>query len=141
MVLNKLMEVYRLGPGSCGLCRRRFSHAGVSGVADLETSGRTARPSFARNRSSSQSGAMVTGWPRSRTRGAERLGPFEEEEIIESPLPPLPRGVSANIHPGDAATSVKFGEKEGDILVTTKITTWCEDRSGGEGRSSPTTPR
>ena len=140
VVLNKLMEVYRLGPGSCGLCRRRFSHAGVSGRGDLETSGPAARPSLARNRNSSHSGVMVAGWPRIRTRGAERLGPFVEEEMIESAPPPLPRVVSANVHPGEAATSVKYGEKEGDIVVTTKITTWCEDRNGDEGRPPLATP-
>ena len=73
-------------------------------------------------------------------RGAERLGPFEEEEIMESPLVPLPQGVSTNDRPSDASTSVKIGEKAGDIVVTTKITTWCEDRNGGEGRSPLATP-
>ena len=60
--------------------------------------------------------------------------------MIESAPPPLPRVVSANVHPGEAATSVKYGEKEGDIVVTTKITTWCEDRNGDEGRPPLATP-
>ena len=143
VVLNKLMEVYRLGPGSCGLCRRKFSHAGISGRPDNETSGRAARPSLSQNRSSIQPGAMIASWPRSKTRGAERLGPFEEEEIMESPRVPLPRDLSSDVRPGTAATAVNFGEKEGDmgdIVVTTKITTWCEDRNADAGRLTLATP-
>ena len=140
VVLNKLMEVYRLGPGSCRFCRRRASHAGVSGRADVETSVRAARASLARNRNSTQSGVMFPGWPRCKTRGTERLGPFEEEGMIESPSTTSPQEVSANVRLGDLATSAKHGEKERDIVVTTKITTWCEDRNGGEGRSPLATP-
>lgn len=60
--------------------------------------------------------------------------------MIESPSPTSPGGVSANVRLGDSATSAKHGEKERDIVVTTKITTWCEDRNGGEGRSPLPTP-
>ena len=78
---------------------------------------------------------MGGSWPRSKTRGAERLGSFEGDEIMESPLPPLPRDVNTNVPLGDAPSSVKIGKKEGDIVVTTKITTWCEDRNNSNSRS------
>ena len=123
VVLNKLMEVYRLGPGSCSACRRRFSQPGISG--------RRERPSLVRKGSSSQTGSMLIGWPRSMTRGAERLRPFEEEEMIGGPLA---AGVNTNVRAGRTPTSVKFGEKEGDIVVTTGITTWCEERDGGNNK-------
>lgn len=133
VVLNKLMEVYRLGPGSCASCRRRISQPGISGgQSRLEATGRAARPALKRNGSSSQSGAMTPGWPR-KSRGLERLGPFEEEEMIEcSP----PRGASADRDLAASPTSVRFAKNERDIVVTTKITTLSQDAARGQGSQS-----
>jgi len=124
-VLNKLMEVYQLGPGSCTACRRKFSQPAGIGRSGGDAYGSQQRPSIARQGSSSQTGVGFANWPRSKTRGAERLGPFEEEEMIEAPLAP---SMNTNVHGGQMPASPKSGPKDGDIVVTTGITTWSEGR-------------
>lgn len=121
-VLNKLMEVYRLGPGSCSACRRKVSQPGSSG----RSYGRGDRPSMVGKGSSSQAG--FPGWPRSKTKGAERLGPFEEEEMVEGTGK---SGVNTDVRVESMPACVRSEDKPGNILVTTGITTFCEDRDGG----------
>ncbi|MCJ1341269.1 hypothetical protein MMC09_006565 [Bachmanniomyces sp. S44760] len=120
VVLNKLMDVYRLGPGACSACRRRFPTSGrrdQSGGGQESGTGQSRQPPSLRRDSGSHSG---TSWPRGKPRGAERLGPFEEEEMIEGVNDKGTVGANATRAPPTG----NLPEKEQDILVTTGITTW-----------------
>ena len=84
-VLNKVMEVYRLGPGCCTTCHRRFvskSHISFS-ERDVGHSSRQ-QHSTVRQSISAQM-CLGASWPRSRPKTSERLGPFDEEDMMESP--------------------------------------------------------
>ena len=119
VVLNKLMEVYQLGPGTCSMCRRKITQPKVP------TYGSNQRPSMAGRGSSSQTTLAFASWPKNKTRGAERLGPFEEEEMIETPLTP---GMDTNVRGGTMPASKVLEAKDREIVVTTGITTWSEGR-------------
>lgn len=121
VVLNKLMDVYRNGPGTCHSCRRRFQTSDRNtSEAGLESGdGRSKRPPPVRQTSSALEG---TSWPRSNPRGAERLGPFEEEEMIEGVGGKgTIRTYALTVQSSSTAT-----EEERDIVVTTGITTWTD---------------
>ena len=137
VVLNKLMEVYRLGPGSCSACRRRFSQPGISGRWERGAPSCAVRPPLSRNESSSPSRALVADWPRSKTRAADTLQPYCEEEMLDDPFP---RRVDGSVRPATSPTSVRFAEKDGGIVVTTKISTWGENRDITESRNPHTMP-
>ncbi|KAL6718206.1 hypothetical protein ACLMJK_004294 [Lecanora helva] len=125
-VLNKLMEVYQFGPGSCAACRRKISHPANNIVSGRYGSTRYPRPSMVRQ-GSSQLGATLNTWPRSprgKPRGVERLGPFEEE-MMGTPEIEAEIGVNTNVRRG-SGTAIEA--KEGDIIVTTGITTWFEGK-------------
>ena len=130
VVLNKLMEVYQLGPGTCSACRRKYTLPAGCGQASVKSHGSHQRPSMLGRGSSSQTGGVFPYWPRSKSRGAERLGPFDEERIET----PLKLGTNTNVHAAVMPASPKVGVKEGDIVVTTGIATWSEGRDGGGGR-------
>lgn len=125
-VLNKLIDVYRLGPGSCGACRRKFSQPGTG-----RSYGHGDRSALASKGSSSQAG--FPGWPRSKTRGTERLGPFEEEEMIEGPVK---SGVNTDVRAESIPACARTVSRVGNIIVTTGITTYSEDK-GGERERTP----
>lgn len=127
VVLNKLMEVYQLGPGSCHYCRRKLSQPPSPRRAGY---GSQQRLSMVRQGSSSQTGGSLVKWPRSKTRGAERLGPFEEEMIGET----LALGNKTNVLAGAMPASERFEANEGDIVVTTGIATWSEGRDDTNGK-------
>lgn len=123
-VLNQLMEVYQFRPGSCYVCRQRLSQP-ANGIGGRY--GARHRPSLVRQKDS-ESGAALSSWPRSprsKPGGAERLGPFEEEEIIEMPSLGPGIGVETNVR-GGIPNGVEANE--GDIVVTTGITTWSDGR-------------
>ena len=136
VVLNKLMEVYQLGPGSCASCHRKISKPAVygpGGAAFGAASRSGQRPSMVRHASSSQSAGGLASWPRSprgNMRGAERLGPFEEEEMLETQHG-MGMGTNTDVRGG---LGKGLGTKEGDIVVTTGIATWSEGREerGGD---------
>ena len=134
VVLNKLMDVYRLGPGACSACRRRLDssrHQYQSGGALGSSGAREGapkRPSMIRQSSSGQANPPV--WPRSKPRGAERLGPFEEEEMMEGV-----GSATATAHVHASPLSSPVLEKEKDIVVTTGIATWSE-AGDSEGKHS-----
>ncbi|KAL8991403.1 MAG: hypothetical protein Q9169_007877 [Polycauliona sp. 2 TL-2023] len=115
VVLNKLMDVYRLRPGACPACKR---HVASSGHANSKT-----RHSMGHHGSSNQ-GVIKATWPRSKARGVEPLGPFDEEmmdyrdaSIHEAPMVRAGTGSPREIE--DPAR---------DILVTTGISTRIESR-------------
>ncbi|KAL9036086.1 MAG: hypothetical protein Q9214_006292 [Letrouitia sp. 1 TL-2023] len=140
IVLNKLLDVYRLGPGACSACRRRLD-------SSRQQANSMGRPSNMLDRrgcrgSMKQGGGAVPAgpgsWPRSKTRGAERLGPFDDEEMVDTEQPmDMDSGITkveACATPGSPPLAEAKGR---DILVTTGISTWSEDR-GSDGQSSST---
>ena len=132
VVLNKLMDVYRLGPGACSACMRKLDSSrpqNPSGHA-MEHASQRYRPSLMGNGFSTQ--AMVPTLSPGKSRGAERLGPFEEEEMIDSPVG---KGIT-NAHVGVNLTPGATGEKARDIIVTTGITTWSEHRDSNHGHGT-----
>lgn len=141
-VLNKLMEVYQFGPGSCSACRRKFTQ-GPSHDGAVYGSSAWRRPSMIRQANSSQpSGDSVLGnWSRSShtnlTKGAERLGPLEEEEMIGTSSS-LTMGVETNVRGGMVGNGL--GAKEGDIVVTTGISSWSEGTEGKNGQVNTASP-
>lgn len=126
MVLNKLMDVYRLGPGACLACRRGLQSAGKGRSGNLRGSdyghlSNGGRPAAMRQGSSSHG----VSWPRAKTRGVEPLGPFNEELMEYEP---------GNVHGAPVVRAGLGSPKEiedpgKDILVTTGISTWSESRS------------
>ncbi|KAG8527839.1 uncharacterized protein KY384_006755 [Bacidia gigantensis] len=122
VVLNKLMDVYRLGPGACTACRRKIN----PNSQQYQHSNRSVdgkRPTITRG-SSSQ--GIIAGWPRSKPKGAERLGPFEEEEL---------KGV--DVGKGVTRSHVKAapsdgGVKEGDIMIVTDMISSSEASNEGK---------
>ena len=82
VVLNKLMDVYRLGPGTCSACRRKI------GQQYGNQYGRSSHALEGQRQNSSQNVKAATNsqtmrspsWMRGKPRGAERLGPFELEQ-------------------------------------------------------------
>ena len=149
VVLNKLLDVYRLGPGACSACRRRLDssrqavHSANHGQAQLggqlhPSDRKSCRVSIGRPGSSPQ-GISPGGWPRgSKPRGAERLGPFDEEE---EEMTARGRGrdmdMDMDMEEGGGISSVQVSaggdvpptkEKDRDaIIITTGITTWSEE--------------
>ena len=149
VVLNKLMDVYRLGPGACSACRRKMGSLGNGGRYGA---GEYARPShtFGRGQSSSDnvvkagrdsSAMMSPSWMRGKPKGAERLGPYEleradpmDEAVKELPgRPPMGREDSmgkavtfanARAVPNNSVATEEPSEQE--IVVTTGITTLTE---------------
>ncbi|MDI1486667.1 MAG: hypothetical protein OHK93_005927 [Ramalina farinacea] len=133
VVLNKLMDVYRLGPGTCFHCRRALNsskHNLQSAGAHAYSRDGTKRPSTHGPWQSPSQGA----WPRmSKIRGAERLGPFEEEEMMDRA--PVGKGVS-HAHAVSTPSDIEMQGKEQNIIVTTGITTWTESTGGSSKEPS-----
>ncbi|KAL8821031.1 MAG: hypothetical protein Q9223_000870 [Gallowayella weberi] len=111
VVLNKLMDVYRLGPGACMACRRR--RGGSSGQVGSGN---------ARSRPVSQ-GVMKT-WPRAKAKGVRPLGSFDEEMMVykDDTIHGTPV-----VRAGPGSPKV-IDDLTKDIVVTTGISTWSESR-------------
>ena len=126
VVLNKLMEVYQMGPGSCTSCRRKVTQPAGYGQSGPEAYGSRPRPSLIRHGSSSQVGSSFAHWPRNKSRGAERLDAFDEE-MIETPLT---MGTNTNVRGGGMSPTGRQGGKDGNIMVTTAIATRSDGKDG-----------
>ena len=124
VVLNKLVDVYRLGPGACSACLCRLDYPGHLNYPNLtvDRGNRQLDPSISRQGCSIQ--PVGSTWPLSKARGVERLGPFEEEEMIAAPAG---KGYT-EVRVGIDARSKMPEEKNQDMLVTTGITTWTEGK-------------
>ncbi|KAL8830173.1 MAG: hypothetical protein Q9170_005859 [Blastenia crenularia] len=129
VVLNKLMEVYRLRPSTCAACKRRFGSSrqdrsgGNINAADYGYRPRT-RPSIIRQGSSLPGGDTL--WPQGKTRGVHPLGPFDEEMVEHASHKGL-GNTYANAGVGSPAKEIEDPGK--DIIVTTGFSTWSENRS------------
>ncbi|KAI4187985.1 MAG: hypothetical protein L6R41_002450 [Letrouitia leprolyta] len=124
IVLNKLMEVYRLRPGVCTSCKRGFgtSRRDRSGNANYGFRSHT-RPSLVRQGSSFQGNNAI--WPQSKPRGIQPLGPFDEE-MVEHVAHDSHGKTFSNAEVG-LPTEIEDPAK--DIVVTTGFSTWSETRS------------
>ncbi|KAI4247134.1 MAG: hypothetical protein LQ352_006218 [Teloschistes flavicans] len=130
MVLNKLMDVYRLGPGACLACRRGLQSSGQARSGNARAGSDylhykpNSRPSAIRHGSSGQGGGI--NWPRAKGRGVEPLGPFGEElEEYDNK-----RGHGKPVVRAEPGSPKEIDESGKDIIVTTGIsTTWSEPRS------------
>ncbi|KAL8670442.1 MAG: hypothetical protein Q9168_005023 [Polycauliona sp. 1 TL-2023] len=119
VVLNKLMDVYRLKPEACSACKRRAASSGHAHSRTL--------PSIGHRGSSSQGGIKAT-WPRSKPRGVEPLGPFDEEMMDYE---------TENMHEAPTVRACPGSPKDiedpaKDIIVTTGISTWSESRANAK---------
>ena len=88
-VLNKVMEVYRLGPGRCTTCHRMINSRSLpSPPAEHDSS-----HSSPQDHSTPRQGSILAArsylkalWPRSKPTSSERLGPFDEQGTELGPL-------------------------------------------------------
>ncbi len=86
-VLNKVMEVHRLGPGGCTTCHRRFASQSVHSLTERDVGhGRRQNNSTAKQGVSRQS-YLGAPWPGSRSKRSTPLAPFDEENLVGTPLP------------------------------------------------------
>lgn len=97
IVLNKLMNIYRFGPGSCSACRRKLNVAGHSQGSYGRTPVLTEemRTSASRSRLSRQSalGKRMRSWSRVSSRNVKRSGPVEKAMVkLDLPEPMLYHG-------------------------------------------------
>ena len=126
IVLNKLMDVYRLRPGSCAVCKRRFEESKIVRSGELHPSEYgywsptrpTPRPSIA-----AHGNGGPGSWSRGRPRGLMPLGPFEEEMAIGHELEEGRHALTTQAE-GDGQATVQDPAK--GIIVTTGISTWSE---------------
>ena len=122
VVLNKLMDVYRLGPGACMACKRRFASSGQARSGNAKS-----QPSMIGHGSSSP-GVIKAAWPRSKARGVEPLGPFDEE-MMDYEKDQIHGAPIVRAGPGSPK---EIDDPAKDIVVTTGISTWSESRKTGE---------
>ena len=88
-VLNKVMEVYRLGPGCCTTCHRMLTSRTFPSLSAEHDSGHSSPQSHSKARQASISAArnyLKALWPRSKPKSSERLGPFDEQGTKLGPL-------------------------------------------------------
>ncbi|KAI4172376.1 MAG: hypothetical protein LQ343_003635 [Gyalolechia ehrenbergii] len=125
VVLNKLMEVYRLRPGACAACKRGFGTSRRDRNVHISDYGYRShtRPSIVRQGNSFQGGNTI--WPRAKTRGIRPLGPFDEE-MVEHAAHKTQGKTYTN---AEAGSPTEMTDPAKDIIVTTGFSTWSESRS------------
>ena len=110
-VLNQVMEVYRLGPGGCTTCRRKFTSRSLND-GSKRGNGRVA--------------CLGLAWPRSTPKVSERSGSFDEALVMDHGLVvDVVTGDLERFHP----TSEKLQQNHvgKNIIITTGISTYIED--------------
>ena len=115
-VLNKVMEVYRLGPGRCATCHRMLNPRNFSSPPVEHDSGRSSPQYRSKARQASISAArswLKALWPRNKAKSSERLRPFDEQGTISGPLAI------------DVVTEMK--------AVSTPTLVWLEESNVGKG--------
>ena len=129
-VLNKVMEVYRLGPGRCTACHRMLNTRTFSSPSAERDSGHSSPQSPSKARQASISAArdyLKTLWPRSKRMSFERLGPFDAQGTR---LSPLAIDVVTELKAVSTPTGVRLEENHvgKGVIGTTSITTCIEGR-------------
>ncbi|KAL8706679.1 MAG: hypothetical protein Q9201_000313 [Fulgogasparrea decipioides] len=120
MVLNKLMDVYRLGPRACPACRR-----GLQSNSRQNRSGNLHGKDYGHLSMRQSSSPQGVSWPRAKGRGVEPLGPFDEELMQYEPG----NGHGAPVVHAGPGSPKEIEDPGKDIVVTTGISTWSETRS------------
>ena len=142
-VLNKVMEVYRLGPSRCTTCHRMLtSRSFPSAPAEHHSSHSSPRyHSKARQAGISTARRFLKAlWPRSKPTSSERLGPFDEERTT---VGPLAIDVVTEMKAVSAPATARLEENHVSkgIASTASITTCIEGRDSDKnirhGESEP----
>ncbi|KAL8719739.1 MAG: hypothetical protein Q9225_003283 [Loekoesia sp. 1 TL-2023] len=127
IVLNKLMEVYKLRPGTCAACKRRFGSSGQDrsgNVRAFDYGYRShARPSLMRQGSSFQGNNTL--WPQGKPQGIKPLGNFEQEMVDHASH----KGQGKTYTNAGKGSPTEMEDPGKDIIVTTGFSTWSETRS------------
>ncbi len=126
-VLNKVMDVHRLGPGGCTTCHRRFTLRSVHSLTErgVDHSSRQYL-SMARQGSLRQS-CLGAPWLGSKSKGSKRLRSLDEEDMIEDTLPmEVVAAIPAEVNSASGRLEGKEVDKR--IVVTTDIATCFEGR-------------
>ncbi|KAI4246126.1 MAG: hypothetical protein L6R40_002078 [Gallowayella cf. fulva] len=112
VVLNRLMDVYRLRPETCRACKQRLASSG-----QVRSGNTKSRPA--------SSVVIKATWPRAKARGVEPLGPFDEEMMIYKE-----EGIYGTpvVRAGPGSPK-EIDDPAKDILVTTGISSWSECRT------------
>ena len=131
-VLNKVMEVYRLGPGRCPSCHRMLTSRSLPlPPTPTEIDSGHNNPQYhskARQAGISAAWSSLKGlWPRSKPTSSERLGPFDDQGTSSGPL------AIDVVTEMKAVSTPKMVRLEGhhvgkDIVGTAGITTCIEGR-------------
>ena len=124
IVLNKLMDVYRLRPGACAACRYRHHSSKVARSGDLHPSeyGYWSRP---RPSMMAHGSGGRASWQRRRAKGVVPLGPFEEIDV-EHEMVGAFHGLQS---PAEGGEQPPIQDAAKGITVTTGISTWSERRN------------
>ena len=131
-ILNKVLEVYRFGPGSCFHCHRKLPSESASslqrrGLAHCNHG----FPSVVKKNGRAKF-TMSSPWSRSKSNGSERLGPFDGGRTVITEVQAEPAGASEGVE--------EKGLGKG-IVITTGITTCTESRdSDDNGRCDEVAP-
>lgn len=142
-VLNKVMEVYRLGPGRCTACHRVLSPRSFPNPPTEHDSSHPSPQCHSKARQASISPArrwLKALWPRSKPKSSERLGPFDERGTTPGPLA---IDVVTEMKAVSTPTLVRLEESHAGkgIVGTSSITTCIEgrdsDNSIRHGESNP----
>ena len=129
-VLNKVMEVYRLGPGRCTACHRMLTSRGFPSSPAQHDFGHSNPQYHSKTRQASVSTArsrLKALWPTSKSTSSERLGAFDEQGTIAGPLS---IDVVTEMKAVSTPTSAKLEENHvgKGTVGTTGITTCIEAR-------------
>ena len=133
-VLNKVMEVYRLGPGRCTACHRMLTPRGfpIASAEHDSSHSSTQYPSKPRRASISAARSYLKAlWPRSRPASSVRLGPFDKQG---KNVGPLAIDVVTEMKAVSTPAMVKLEESHvsNGIVATTSITTCIEGRDSDD---------
>ena len=130
VVLNKVMEAYRLGPGRCTTCHHILTPRSFPSPSTEHDSSHNSPqfPSKARQASISAVRSRLKAlWPRSKPTSSERLGPFDKQGKI---VGPLAIDVVTEVKAVSSPTLVPFEENHvgKGVVGTAGITTCIEGR-------------
>ena len=142
-VLNKVMEVYRFGPGRCTACHRMLNSRSIPNTPSEHESGHSSPQYLSKARQASISAVwsyLKSLWPRSKPPSSERLGPFDEQG---TKLGPLAIDVVTEMKAVSTPKLVRMEENYvnkgivGTAGITTRIEGRDSDNNTRHGESEP----
>lgn len=121
-VLNKVMEAHRLGPGGCTTCHRRFASRSVHSLTERGLGHSSCHNHPTARQGSLRQSCLGASWPGSKPEESKGLGSFDEEDMVEEPLPiELVAAYPAELEP--ACVRLKGEEVGKSNVVTTDVAT------------------